>query len=337
MSKKNIDFFCITKKVGNILTISTLIFIILFFSITKINSYDYEIDKIKNAVENRKIIIRNKKIKIKKKYIEFMYPSTLKLDLQFLDRKNENDNNNNNNSYIKTLFDSNEIYRNKNKIKDAYDILISSSLNYKMQGKKVLHVKINNKDYNLKVVGIIDDAERYIVLSNQMLKEIRKNVMESPYVVVFKKYCYLNKFKKNISDNDINDILLIEEKQDLNIDKLERAQFYYMIFFAIIIFFVFIYCYFYVKKILLNNYKKIEVLYYVGYSRRKLLYKLLKNFVELFIISVILSFLELMITIFILKYFISIFDILLILVSVTIFYFLMVVILTKKLLVNLGI
>ena len=51
MSKKNIDFFCITKKVGNILTIYTLTFIILFFSITKINSYDYDIDKIKNAVE----------------------------------------------------------------------------------------------------------------------------------------------------------------------------------------------------------------------------------------------------------------------------------------------
>ena len=93
--------------------------------------------------------------------------------------------------------------------------------------------------------------------------------------------------------------------------------------------------YWYLRR--LDNYKKIEVLYYVGYSRRKLLYKLLKNFVELFIISVILSFLELMITIFILKYFISIIDILLILVSVTIFYFLMVVILTKKLLVNLGI
>lgn len=333
MNKKNIDFFCITKKVGNILTISTLVFIILFFSVTKINSYDYEIDKIKNTVENRKIIIKNKKIKIKKNYIEFVYPYTLKLNLQFLDSKNENDND----SYIKTLFDSNEIYVNKNKIKSSYDILISSSLNYKMQGKKYLNVKINNQDYNLKIVGIIDDGERFIVLSNQMLEEIGENNLESPYVVVFKKYNYLNKFKKKISDNNINDILLTEEKQNLNMDKLERAKFYYMIFFAIIIFFVFIYCLFYVKKILLNNYSKIEVLYYVGYSRRKLLLKLLKNFADLFVISVILSFLELLVTIFILKYFISVIDILLILVSVIILYFLITIILTEKLLANLGI
>lgn len=333
MNKKNIDFFCITKKVGNILTISTLVFIILFFSVTKINSYDYEIDKIKNTVENRKIIIKNKKIKIKKNYIEFVYPYTLKLNLQFLDSKNENDND----SYIKTLFDSNEIYVNKNKIKSSYDILISSSLNYKMQGKKYLNVKINNQDYNLKIVGIIDDGERFIVLSNQMLEEIGENNLESPYVVVFKKYNYLNKFKKKISDNNINDILLTEEKQNLNMDKLERAKFYYMIFFAIIIFFVFIYCLFYVKKILLNNYSKIEVLYYVGYSRRKLLLKLLKNFADLFVISVILSFLGLLVTIFILKYFISVIDILLILVSVIILYFLITIILTEKLLANLGI